>query len=124
MAILYSKVEKIAKLWIYAPSTKGKAVSVKKAWCDGRDFMAVGTHGQIYTNMLKDFAYTASDAQRMDFVMKALLRLKVITKDEMDEHMRNVRANDDARRLRYDRERFAELKKRYPDLSILEQETV
>lgn len=99
MGIISSPIPEIDDLYFHQlPS--GRPINIEKVVRIGNTLVMLGKNGKLYSNVVGKFAYSAGDWPWISNVMNALVRLGVITKEQMTQHMKY----NDARIAKEDRE--------------------
>lgn len=112
MASFISPVEKIDNLVIQQlPSNR--PINVTKAVRVNRITVLIAENGYLYSDQLQKFCYTPGNWPWQDSLMKALKRLGVINKEQMDEHILYGKQAEQSRTKASDKDYLELLAKRY-----------
>ena len=96
MGIICSTVPEIDDLYFHElPSSR--PLIINKAVRVGSTIILVGKNGKLYSNTIGKFAYVPGKWPWMTDTMKALVKLGVITKEQMKLHMDHCDRNEKAR---------------------------
>lgn len=112
MGILISTVPEIDNLY-FKEMPSSRPVNVVKAVRVGRIYIFKDSNGNLYSNKIGRFAYMPGDWPWVDDTMKALLKLKVITKEQMDAHLEHCKMNSERREKEYALQNITEIGKKY-----------
>ncbi len=86
MTNFISPVEKIDHLVLEKIPTN-RTINVVKATRDGRVSLLLASDGKVYSSAADSFSYTLGKHDRQTSTMRALQRLGVITKAQMEQHL-------------------------------------
>jgi len=81
-----SPVEKIDTLFL-EPIPTNRTINVVKAARDGRVTLLLANDGTVYSSMSAKVCYTLGTSAVQTSTMRALRRLGVITKEQMEQHL-------------------------------------
>jgi hypothetical protein len=100
MGIICSNVPEIDDLYFHElPSSR--PLIIRKAVRVGRTIILVGKNGKLYSNTMGKFAYVPGQWPWMTDTMKSLLKLGVITKEQMDAHIDHCDRKEKAKQIKY-----------------------
>ena len=113
MGSMISSDPMIDELWFTPFPTK--PITMSKVVRVGQHLYGLGKSKQIYTTsrLAENICYSMADWGFLDDVMKALLRLGVITKDQAIAHTNRVKEVCDQRDLKYDQETVDRILKKH-----------
>ena len=86
MAHIWSNVDKIDNLWLEA-LPRSRVIKIEKAIAVERIVLFVTAEGRLYHNGLENYSYMPGIRVWTKALMRALLKLKIITKQQMDDHL-------------------------------------
>jgi len=95
-----SPVQKIDALFL-EPIPTNRAITVVKATRDGRITLLLAGDGKIYSSMSAKVSYMLGSSDIQTSTMRALHRLGVITKAQMDEHLAAGEKHSEQRRRKW-----------------------
>jgi hypothetical protein len=106
MPHLISKTPEIDNLWIdLLPS--GRVINIEKAVRVENTIILRTKDGRLYTtHPLRNYSYMPGMYGWTDSFMRALVKLKVITKAQCDQHITQCEVRDEKKKQDYARKRF------------------
>jgi hypothetical protein len=106
----YSPVNTLHELFIHQLPA-GRTVAIERVVRVNRITVMVGKNGKLYCDQLKPFCYALGEWPFNDSLMKALVKLKVVTSAQMDDHLASCKAASVRKSKRHAKEmmeRYAE----------------
>lgn len=100
MGIICSSVPEIDCLY-FKEMPSSRVVKIEKIVRVGKTYVMKGENGSLYSNNVGKFAYVPGQWPWVNDMMKALVKLKVITQDQMKAHLDHCDKNDKAKKKKY-----------------------
>ena len=100
MGIICSSVPEIDDLY-FKELPSSRPVKIEKVVRIGRTFVMKAENGTLYSNSVGRFAYLPGKWPWVEDVMKALVKLKVITPVQMKAHLDHCNRNDMRKKKEY-----------------------
>ena len=114
MSSLNSPVETIDNLWIDKWPNKKIFAPVKVVRCDDVTVMKLKDGHRLYCDRIENhLSYSATNFRFNHGLMKCLLQLKIITKEQMNQHLQYVKDYELKRDREYARTELERLNKKY-----------
>jgi len=112
MAVVMSKVRAIQELYFHQLPT-GRPVNVSRAVRVNGLTVFVGANGRLYCDRLGNYAYLPGTWPWNNNLMRALVKLGVITAEQMQEHLQHIEAKYRAQERARDAKELEEIAKRW-----------
>jgi len=115
MSSIHSTVKKIDDLWLEKWPDKNVYTPEKIVRCEGVTVMKLKKGYKLYCDSIKNNV-SYSGVGNWPFntgLMKCLLKLKIITKEQMNEHLENIKIYQDKQDKKYLLERFIKAGEKY-----------
>ena len=123
MATICSSVPEIDCLYFHEmPSSR--PVKIEKVVRVGGTYVMKGENGKLYSNSVGKFAYVPGKWPWVNDMMKALVKLKVITPEQMKAHLDHCDRNEKIRSKKYALEDLKRINKDFGIKFTKEQMTV